>query len=348
MDSTNKEPGTEMAKQHNASKTPGFAYFSDSMRNNLAGDNGRSTGFASGAGNGGTIAGDWMANAVTWGSVWTTNPQQVVQYASCHDNHTLADKLIKSTNATGVTDNIIKMNNLAAAFYMTSQGVPFIHAGEEILREKVDENGNRAENSYNASDFVNHIKWEDVETYADNVDYYQGLIAFRAANPALRYASSDLVSANVQAITTDPNLLVFRVDANGTADTTDEDILVIFNANKSAKTVTLPAGEWTIYVNGEKAGTTALGTAEESVNVAAISAMVLTTPDLGEDEKAPLGATKEKTIYFTNNQGWTDVYAYAWTDGGETKLLGEWGGTKATFYKNNEYGEPVYQITIPA
>ena len=350
MDSTNKEPGTEMAKQHNASKTPGFAYFSDSMRNNLAGDNGNSTGFASGAGNGGTIAADWMANASSWGSVWSTNPQQVVQYVSCHDNYTLADKLIISTKANDVTDNIIKMNNLSAAFYMTAQGIPFIHAGEEILREKVDENGNRAHNSYNASDYVNHIKWEDVETYADNVAYYQGLIAFRAANPALRYASSDLVSGNVQALTTDAKLLVFRVDANGTADTEDEDILVIFNANQSSKTVELPEGEWTIYVDGEKAGTTALGTAEGTVDVAGISAMVLTTEDKGEDPKT-LPATGEKTIYFTNNKGWEKVYAYAWTtdaNGEQVYLLGAWGGTEATFYKNNDYGQPVYQITIPA
>ena len=61
MDSTNKEEGTQMAKQGNSSKTPGFAYFSDSMRNNIGGNNGSSTGFASGAGNGATIAADWLA-----------------------------------------------------------------------------------------------------------------------------------------------------------------------------------------------------------------------------------------------------------------------------------------------
>ena len=126
--------------------------------------------------------------------------------------------------------------------------------------------------------------------------------------------------------------------------------MVIFNANQSSKTVELPEGEWTIYVDGEKAGTTALGTAEGTVDVAGISAMVLTTEDKGEDPKT-LPATGEKTIYFTNNKGWEKVYAYAWTtdaNGEQVYLLGAWGGTEATFYKNNDYGQPVYQITIPA
>ena len=338
MDGTNKEPGTQMAKQGNASKTPGFAYFSDSIRNNLGGNNGHSTGFASGAGNGGAIAADWLGQP--W---WTSTPEQVIQYASCHDNYTLADKLIISTKANGVTANIIKMNNLAAAFYMTAQGVPFIHAHEEVLREKLEEGGGRSENSYNASDFVNHLDWNDLVKYADNVAYYQGLIAFRAANPALRYATSAEVKANVHNLVTEANMLVYRVDANGTADKNDEDILVIFNAGGAARTVDLPEGEWTIYVNDKKAGTQALGTAEGSVTVAGISAMVLTTPDKGEDGSGP---SAEKTIYFSNNKHWNTVYAYAWT--GDTYHLGAWPGVQMEYVETNTYGEKVYRVTLPA
>ena len=338
MDGTNKEPGTQMAKQGNDSKTPGFAYFSDSIRNNLGGNNGHSTGFASGAGNGGAIAADWLGQP--W---WTSTPEQVIQYASCHDNYTLADKLIISTKANGVTANIIKMNNLAAAFYMTAQGVPFIHAHEEVLREKLEEGGGRSENSYNASDFVNHLDWNDLVKYADNVAYYQGLIAFRAANPALRYATSAEVKANVHNLVTEANMLVYRVDANGTADKNDEDILVIFNAGGAARTVDLPEGEWTIYVNDKKAGTQALGTAEGSVTVAGISAMVLTTPDKGEDGSGP---SAEKTIYFSNNKHWNTVYAYAWT--GDTYHLGAWPGVQMEYVETNTYGEKVYRVTLPA
>ena len=344
MDGTNKEPGTVMAKQGNASQTSGFAYFSDSMRNNIGGNNGSSTGFASGAGNGAAIAADWMAKP--W---WTTNPQQVVQYASCHDNFTLIDKLIKSTGASGVTSDIIKMNNLAAAFYMTAQGIPFIHAGEEFLREKVNESGARVENSYNASDYVNHLEWSNLDntTYADNVEYYKGLIAFRAAHPALRYNTAAKVSDNVRKITTEANLLTYRVDGYGASD---DDILVIFNANNSSRTVTLPDGEWTICINGTKAGTASLGTATGSVSVDAISAMVLTKADEGQDATGDetggdIPADGYKTMYFTNTKGWSAVYAYAWNSTGA--LNGAWPGSPMTYLETNDYGQDIYYVIIP-
>ena len=344
MDGTNKEPGTVMAKQGNASQTSGFAYFSDSMRNNIGGNNGNSTGFASGAGDGAAIAADWMAKP--W---WTTNPQQVVQYASCHDNFTLIDKLIKSTGASGVTSDIIKMNNLAAAFYMTAQGIPFIHAGEEFLREKVNESGARVENSYNASDYVNHLEWSNLDntTYADNVEYYKGLIAFRAAHPALRYNTAAKVSDNVRKITTEANLLTYRVDGYGASD---DDILVIFNANSSAKTVTLPDGEWTICINGTKAGTASLGTATGSVSVDAISAMVLTKADEGQDATGDetggdIPADGYKTMYFTNTKGWSAVYAYVWNSTGA--LNGAWPGSPMTYLETNDYGQDIYYVIIP-
>ena len=340
MDGTNREPGTDMAKQGNASKTPGFAYFSDSMRNGIGGSNGSSTGFASGAGNGAAMAAEWMAKP--W---WTNNPEQVIQYASCHDNYTLVDKLVLSTKSGTINESIIKMNNLAAAFYMTAQGVPFIHAGEEFLREKLYENGEREENSYNKGDEVNHIEWSNLEKadYAANSEYYKGLIAFRQAHPALRYSTAAEVKANVQTWSTSGNLVVMRVDGYGAGD---EDIFFIFNANKGAQTVELPEGEWTININGENAGTASLGTASGTVSVDGISAMILTKADEGKDESAPVGPSEEKTVYFSNNKYWSQVYAYAWT--GETNHLGAWPGVEMTFVEKNDYGEDIYSVTLPA
>lgn len=343
MDGTNKEAGTQMAKQGNASKTPGFAYFSDSMRNNLSGSNdGTATGFASGAGNGAAMTAEWMANP--W---WTSNPQQVVQYASCHDNYTLADKIILSTGKDQLDETVVKMNNLAAAFYLTAQGVPFIHAGEELLREKINADGSRNHNSYNSSDAVNHIEWSNLEqeAYAETSAYYQGLIAFRKAHPALRYSTAALVEVNVQVREVSGNLIVMRIDGNGAGD---DDILVIFNAGTAAQTVTLPDGEWEIYVQGNEAGTDVLGTTTGTVTVEGISACVLTKEDQGVDEEEPLGASPEKTLYFSNNKYWSQVYAYAWTDGGATVLLGAWPGTGMTFVEKNDYGEDIYSVTLPA
>ena len=342
MDGTNREPGTAMAKQGNASKTPGFAYFSDSIRNGIAGRNGSSTGFVSGAGNGASMATEWMAKP--W---WTSNPEQVIQYASCHDNYTLIDKLVISTKSGTINDEIIKMNNLAAAFYMTSQGVPFIHAGEEFLREKLYANGDREENSYNKGDEVNHIEWSNLTkaNYAANSEYYKGLIAFRQAHPALRYSTATKVKDNVQTYSDAGNLIVMRVDGNGAGD---DDIFVIFNANKSAQTVTLPEGEWTININGEQAGTASLGTATGSVSVDGISAMVLTKEDEGKDESAPVGPSEAKIIYFSNNKRWEKVNVYVW-DGDGNLLNGEWPGNEiTTIVETNEYGENIYAVELPA
>ena len=57
-------------------------------------------------------------------------PTQTVNYASCHDNMTLFDRLTQSC-PDATQEELVKMNNLAAAIYMTSQGIPFIHAGED-------------------------------------------------------------------------------------------------------------------------------------------------------------------------------------------------------------------------
>ena len=299
MDSTNKEPGTEMAKQGNASKVPGFAFFSDSMRNNLSGSNdGKSTGFASGANNGGAMVSEWLGNP--W---WTNNPQQVVQYASCHDNYTLADKIILSTGKNGVDSTVIRMNNLAAAFYMTAQGIPFIHAGEELLREKINPDGSRNHNSYNSPDGVNRIDWTNVEKYAETSAYYQGLIAFRKAHPALRLSGANAVKERVFTREESSDLLAFWIDGRDLSGETHDSIYVIFNAGTGAKTVELPEGAWEIHVKGNKAGTQSLGTATGSVSVEGISTMILVQEESTE-EPAPGASAKSDVALPGSFNGW--------------------------------------------
>ncbi|MBE5784595.1 MAG: type I pullulanase [Clostridiales bacterium] len=272
MDGTNREPGAEMAKQGNAAKTPGFAYFSDSMRNLLAGNNGRSRGFVSGGGNEGDLAANYIANP--W---WSANPAQVVQYVSCHDNYTLADKLILSTGKERIDADTVRMNRLAAAIYLTAQGIPFIHAGEEFLREKRDAGGGRCENSYNAPDDVNRIRWYDLmdPARAALADYYRGLIAFRRAHPALSLPGTAEIRAAVSNRHASDHLLIFWIDGSGVEAEAAEGIYLIFNAGTEEKTVFLPEGKWDVYVNGTKAGTEKITTAEGAVKAAGISAMVL-------------------------------------------------------------------------
>lgn len=273
--STNAEEGTVMATQANASQTPGFAYFSDQMRDTLAGSNdGSSLGFVSGAsGKESTIAANFQANPSNIGN--GGNPTQVVQYASCHDNYTLMDKILKSTGKSAVDDEAIAMNNLAAALYLTSQGAPFIHAGEEILREKLNDDGSRNHNSYNAGDGVNAIQWSNLEKdgYRETFAYYQGLIAFRKAHAALRLTTSSDISQRVSQQQAENGLVAFQIDGKG-VDTHDS-IYLIFNGSKNAQTVTLPAGSWDVCIDKDNAGTETLRTVSGTVSVPATSALVL-------------------------------------------------------------------------
>ena len=274
------EPGNFMATQPNAHRTPEFAYFSDTIRNLLAGENGRTQGFASGL----TGEEDLLFHCFTGDTWWCPNPTQTVNYVSCHDNYTLMDKLITSCPNADRAE-LIRMNKLAAAIYMTAQGIPFIHAGEEFLREKLDEQGKRVENSYNAPDFVNKIRWTDLENKdtAKTVAYYQGLIELRKAHAALRLSTKAEVAANVEYRWITNELVLFHIKGKGhVRGEVSDGIVVIFNATKQAKTVDLYAagvarGQWDVRVNGEKAGVKLLGTVVDGkVQVPGVSAIVLT------------------------------------------------------------------------
>ena len=274
------EPGNFLATQPNAYRTPEFAYFSDDIRNLLAGENGRTKGFASGL----TGQEDKLAHCFAGDTPWCPRPTQTVNYVSCHDNYTLMDKLITSCGDADRKD-LVRMNKLAAAIYMTAQGIPFIHAGEEWLREKLDESGRRVENSYNAPDFVNKIRWDVIEKQenAETIAYYKGLIELRKAHAALRLSTKEDVAANMEYRWITNELVLFNIKGKGSVSGEVSDgIVIIFNATKSAKTVDLYAagvarGQWEVRVNGEKAGLKRLDTVlDGKVQVAPISAMVLT------------------------------------------------------------------------
>ena len=262
-----------MTTQANSQEVPEFAFFSDTVRDSLRGSNSNAskTGYVAGAGGYSSAVRDAFLGKATW----CKSPAQTVNYASCHDGYTLFDRITLSTPDASEADRI-RMNNLAAAIYMTSQGVPFIHAGEEMLRSKPLEEGGFEHNSYKSSDALNSLKWDDLnsETYQDVYSYYKGLIAFRKAHPALRMTSAEEVAEKITTIGgVDFNVVALHIAAGANGE--ENEIVAIFNPRAEATVVTLPEGEWTICVNGENAGTEALGTAQGEVSVDAISAMML-------------------------------------------------------------------------
>ena len=266
--------GYDMTTQTNSQKVPGFAFFNDTIRDALKGSvfENTATGYVSGAiGNKDTIAECFYGLAR-----WCKSPAQTINYASCHDNNTLWDRL-QASRTDASKEDLIKMNNLTAAIYMLAQGTPFIHAGEEMLRTKVNEDGSFNHNSYNASDEVNSIKWSTLEdaTYMDVVNYYKGLIAFRKAHAALRLTTAEDVAAHMTTMTGLPDEVNGFVITGGMEGEKADAICVIFNPNPEAAKVTLPEGNWNIYINGEDAGTTKLGTASGEITVDGITAVVL-------------------------------------------------------------------------
>lgn len=269
----------DLAIQKNSKMTPGFAYFNDTIRDSLRGSVFLSDGlgFITGA----TDVVENLVDCLKGLPHWCSDPKQTVNYASCHDNNTLIDRIFLAAKEHTFEDRV-RMNNLAAAFYMMAQGIPFLHAGEEMLRSKPDGKGGVIENSYNASDAVNSIKWNllDKKIYRDTFAYYKGLIAFRKAHPVLRLTTAYDVLSHVIAISCDnPHVCAFQLTGNIPGEPSDE-LFMIFNASEEEQTVILPKGKWQICINATSAGTNAIGAAEKHVAVAPISAMVLVKGNL--------------------------------------------------------------------
>ena len=263
-----------LATQDHAHLTPGFAYFNDTIRDSLRGSVFLSDarGFVTGA------ADQKEALECCYRGLpgWCEDPTQSVNYVSCHDNNTLMDRISLAAPEHSFTERV-QMNNLAAAFSLTAQGIPFMQAGEEMLRSKPDSKGGYVENSYASTDKVNSIKWDllDKAIYRSTFEYYKGLIAFRKAHPVLRMSAVyDVLSHLVPVSCDDPNALVFQLTGNIPGEHADE-LYMIFNASENPLTVKIPKGQWRICVNGSKAGTESLGTVESAVTVSPISAMFL-------------------------------------------------------------------------
>jgi len=239
------------ALKKNAKKMDGVAVFSDDIRDAIKGsvfDN-KSTGFASGARN--------MAEAVKFGIVasglhpqidyskvnysrepYTKNPDEVINYVSCHDNHTLYDKL-KISRPDASEEDLIRMDKLANTIVLTSQGIPFLHAGEEMKRTK-----GGVDNSFNKPDSVNRINWDWKYENRELVAYYKDLIALRKAHPAFRMQKNEMVQKNLVFLPVDdPQLIAYQLKDHANQDNWQQ-IVVVFNGADIEKDVVLPEGTW--------------------------------------------------------------------------------------------------------
>ena len=174
-------------------------------------------------------------------------------------------------------DDWIRRYKLGTVFYMMSQGIPFMQAGEEMLRSKPNGRGGYVENSYKSPDRVNSIKWNLLKhpDYRDMVNYYRGLIRFRKAHPVLRLTSAyDVLSHVVPVHCEHPQVGAFHIDGSIPGEPAEE-LFLIFSAAETAQTLPLPKGTWHVCINSKHAGIVSLEAVESAVTLPPISAMVL-------------------------------------------------------------------------
>ena len=210
---------------------------------------------------------------------WANEPYQTVNYASAHDNYTLWDKLqIVSPEAS--KSELIKMNKLIAGIILTSQGMSFVHAGEEMARTKVDENGEFVENSFNSSDKVNKICWDRKVEYKELVEYYKGLIALRKEYKAFRMNTNKDIQKNIHFLKNEKdfeadNLVAYIIDSKNIYENCSK-ISVRINANDTEQNVKLNEEELEVYDDDKHAGIKSIEKINgNTVNVAAKSIKVL-------------------------------------------------------------------------
>ena len=201
---------------------------------------------------------------------WAREPSQTITYASCHDNHTLWDRLTISCPEASEVEKI-QMHKLAGAIVLTSQGISFLHAGVEMLRTKGGH-----ENSFESPDRVNQLDWSRKSTYKEVYNYYKGLINLRKNHPAFRMTSTQQITTHLHFLDTyESNVIAYTISENANEDTWS-DILVILNGNTDFKKVTIPEGSWTIVVDEEQVNEAGLGKITgKQLTIAPSSAMVL-------------------------------------------------------------------------
>ena len=174
---------------------------------------------------------------------WANSPAQMISYISCHDDMCVVDRL-KASIPGITTDELIRLDLLGQTMVFTSQGVPFIYAGEEVLRDKKG-----VHNSYKSPDSINAIDWTNKDRYPQVFDYYRGLMELRRNHPAFRMADASMVRQHLEFIPTSDCTICFRLKDNANGDSW-QDIIVILNASKKAQKVAIPEGCWTSVCEG--------------------------------------------------------------------------------------------------
>ena len=256
----------ELAMKANIYKMPRIAAFSDEMRDGLRGgwDDDRKGAFLIGQpghemsikfGLVGAVKHPQVINdSVNYSKEpWALQPTQMISYVSCHDDMCLADRL-KATMPDATDEERASLHKLAETFVFTSQGVPFIFAGDEMMRDKKG-----IHNSYNSPDSINTIDWRNKTIHHDVFDYVRELIALRKNHPAFRMGDADKVRQYMEFLPVEgSNLVAFILKDNANGDSW-KNIIVAFNSRKEPAKLSIPTGRYTIVCKDGKIKQSGMG-----------------------------------------------------------------------------------------
>lgn len=275
-------PQDKLAIKANARQLNGIGAFSDEMRDALRGPFSDDT-------KGGFLAGvPGQEESIKFGIVgaishpqidmtkvnyskvpWTNEPSQMVAYVSCHDDMCLTDRLRSSIPYIG-DDELIRLDLLAQTAVLTSQGVPFILSGEEMLRDKKG-----VHNSFRSPDSINRLDWNNLKRYPQVFDYYAGLISLRKQHPAFRMGSADEVRKNLCFLEAPEGVVAYQLKNNAGGDSW-KNIIVVLNSQKTPQTVDVPENTYTMVVANGKVDTNGIGLLSgKTLTVAPQSALIV-------------------------------------------------------------------------
>ena len=275
-------PQDKLAIKTNARQLNGIGAFSDEMRDALRGPFSDDT-------KGGFLAGvPGQEESIKFGIVgaishpqidmtkvnyskvpWTNEPSQMVAYVSCHDDMCLTDRLRSSIPYIG-DDELIRLDLLAQTAVLTSQGVPFILSGEEMLRDKKG-----VHNSFRSPDSINRLDWNNLKRYPQVFDYYAGLISLRKQHPAFRMGSADEVRKNLCFLEAPEGVVAYQLKNNAGGDSW-KNIIVVLNSQKTPQTVDVPENTYTMVVANGKVDTNGIGLLSgKTLTVAPQSALIV-------------------------------------------------------------------------
>ena len=275
-------PQEKLAMKANARQLNGIGAFSDELRDALRGpfSDDRKGGFLAGMPNCEESIKFGIAGAIDHPQVdmtkvnysktaWTNEPSQMIAYVSCHDDMCLTDRL-RATVPNISDDELIRLDLLAQTAVLTSQGVPFLLSGEEMLRDKKGEH-----NSFRSPDSINRFDWNNLKRYPQVFDYYSKLIALRKAHPAFRMGKAEEVKKNLVFLDAPEGVVAFQLKNNAGGDSW-KDIIVVLNANKTERAINVPEGLYTKVLANGKVDENGLGILNgSSVTVAPQSALII-------------------------------------------------------------------------